>query len=296
MNLTSSIALATHNGEDYISDQLNSIANQTQPPDELIISDDLSTDRTLELIQKFSQTAPFPVRLYITKNRLGYIKNFEKAAALCNGDIVFFCDQDDIWVPQKIEIVVSVFSREPEVGQVLHFCDFINERGETTSQPDPLFGLENIEIDKMPAEIKENGTRIFINNRPFGWYGCMYAYRRIWNHAIIPFFPTGGHDSWSLHIIGALAESRFLSARLIHRRLHGKNTTAKHSNPLFRFLRRQDILLRSLAKGHSRLAFKRAILDRITKQSYIRYPDIPKTLKSSISLRGRLLKIRRAWF
>lgn len=296
MNLTSSVALATYNGENYISAQLNSIANQTHLPNELVICDDLSTDRTLELIKTFSQTAPFPVRLHTSQKRLGYIKNFEKAAALCGGDVVFFCDQDDIWVPQKIEIVISVFSREPEVGQVLHFCDFINEYDEGINRPDPLFGLDNIDINKMPNEIKGNGTMIFINNRPFGWYGCMYAYRRIWNHAIIPFFPTGGHDSWSLHIIGALAETRFLPARLIHRRLHGANTTAKHVNPLFRFLKRQSILLQSLTRGHSRLAFKRAILYRILKQPYIRYPDIPQTLKSSISLRGRLLKIRRSWF
>lgn len=296
MNITSSIALATHNGEKFIFAQLNSIANQTQLPDELIICDDLSTDNTLEIIKKFSKTVPFPVYLHTTQDRLGYIKNFEKAAALCTGDIVFFCDQDDIWDRQKIEIVISIFAREPEVGQVLHFCDFINEYDEDINRPDPLFGPDSININEMPNEIKENGTMVFINNRPFGWYGCMYAYRRIWNHATIPFFPTGGHDSWSLHIIGALAESRFLPAKLIHRRLHGANTTAKHLNPIFRFLKRQSELIKNITKGHSRSAFKKAILYRISKQPYIRYPNIPHTLEFSISLRGRFLKIRQSWF
>ena len=91
-----SIAMATYNGERYIAEQLSSIAHQTRLPDELVLSDDASTDGTLDIVKDFMKCAPFPIRLLVNRNRLSSSRNFEVAMRACNGDIIFLCDQDDV--------------------------------------------------------------------------------------------------------------------------------------------------------------------------------------------------------
>ncbi len=88
-----SIALATYNGELYVSELLNSILDQTTLPDELIISDDSSTDSTLEIVNEFARNATFSVKILINKKRLGSTGNFEVAIRASSGDIIFPCDQ-----------------------------------------------------------------------------------------------------------------------------------------------------------------------------------------------------------
>ncbi len=91
-----SIALAAYNGEAYIWDQLKSLANQTYLPQELIVCDEGSVDRTLYWVEKFAEIAPFPVYIYRNERPLGLADNFLRAASLCEGDLIAFCNQDEI--------------------------------------------------------------------------------------------------------------------------------------------------------------------------------------------------------
>lgn len=102
---TVSIALCTHNGGEFLSDQLKSIQHQTLQPNEIIICDDDSSDGTLEIIQKFSES--LPIKLFQNSPALGIIKNFEYAVSLCTSEIIFLCDQDDYWLHHKIETLVN---------------------------------------------------------------------------------------------------------------------------------------------------------------------------------------------
>ncbi|CAL4869881.1 hypothetical protein MMA231_04173 (plasmid) [Asticcacaulis sp. MM231] len=97
--------MATCNGATFLEAQLSSLAKQTRWPDELVISDDASTDDTLTIAAAFAKTAPFPVVLSKNDTRLGFQDNFLKAARLCSGRYVAFCDQDDVWFPEKLSIV-----------------------------------------------------------------------------------------------------------------------------------------------------------------------------------------------
>lgn len=97
-----SIAMATYNGGKYIAEQLASIAGQEKLPFELVICDDGSSDDTLEIAGRFRDTAPFPVRIIRNDVNLGYTDNFLKAAKLCKGEWISFCDQDDFWFPNKL--------------------------------------------------------------------------------------------------------------------------------------------------------------------------------------------------
>lgn len=122
-----SVAMCTYNGERYLQEQLDSIAAQTCLPDELVVCDDCSNDRTLEILQMFESKVSFPVQLHINQENLGTIKNFEKAIDLCTGDIIVLSDQDDIWKFHKIETISQVFTQNPELGYVFSNAELINE-------------------------------------------------------------------------------------------------------------------------------------------------------------------------
>jgi glycosyltransferase involved in cell wall biosynthesis len=105
--------MATYNGARFIEDQLESIARQTRPPDELVVSDDGSTDATEDIIRRFAKDAPFPVHFRKNENRLGFGENFIQTALRCSGKWIAFCDQDDVWLPKKLELCLQEIDRGP---------------------------------------------------------------------------------------------------------------------------------------------------------------------------------------
>ncbi len=98
-----SIAMCTYNGQRFLAQQLQSFLDQTVQPDELVVCDDVSSDDSVAVVEAFAARAPFAVRVFRNPQNLGYIRNFEQAIAQCTGDLVFLCDQDDVWDPHKIE-------------------------------------------------------------------------------------------------------------------------------------------------------------------------------------------------
>lgn len=98
-----SVALATHNAERYLGPLLESLAQQSLPPHELVVCDDASGDSTVDRIEAFARSAPFPVRLERRGEWRGHVATFMDAAHLCRGDAVAFCDADDVWLHSKLE-------------------------------------------------------------------------------------------------------------------------------------------------------------------------------------------------
>src|SRR5688572_21636686 len=107
--------MCTYNGAAHVREQLDTIGNQTRPPDELIICDDRSNDQTPDIIRDFAATAKFPVRLHINEMTLRSSPNFQKTISLCTGDIIALADQDDLWKPNKLERFEEAFNRDPEL-------------------------------------------------------------------------------------------------------------------------------------------------------------------------------------
>lgn len=99
--------MATYNGEKYIKEQLITILNQTRKPNEIIICDDCSSDRTVEYIKDIEKLYPKFVKLIQNNINLGFSKNFEKACRLCSGEYIFFADQDDVWELNRIEQMLN---------------------------------------------------------------------------------------------------------------------------------------------------------------------------------------------
>lgn len=134
LNINVSVAIATYNGERYIHEQLASIARQTVLPFELIICDDVSTDKTAEIAEQFAKDTSFTVKVVRNDVNLGYAQNFNKVLHLCSGDIVFLCDQDDVWLPNKIERVLRCFERQARAVLVIHDLEFCTESLEPIGQ------------------------------------------------------------------------------------------------------------------------------------------------------------------
>lgn len=114
-----SIALAVYNGERFIREQLESYLAQSRLPDEVVVNDNASTDRTREIVREFAARAPFAVKLNVNERNLGVARNFERAISSCTGDIVFLSDCDDVWLPHKLRRVEEVFIAEPSVGLLI---------------------------------------------------------------------------------------------------------------------------------------------------------------------------------
>ena len=128
---TVSVALASYNGAKYLREQLDSIARQTYLPSELVICDDGSSDRTLAIVEEFSGTANFQVRLYRNDERLGHRRNFLKCANLCRGDLIAFCDQDDIWLKDKLAVQSAHFERSSSTLMSYHNATLVDQTGRT---------------------------------------------------------------------------------------------------------------------------------------------------------------------
>jgi glycosyltransferase involved in cell wall biosynthesis len=205
---TISIAMATYNGEKYLPEQLASLRAQTTSPVELVVCDDMSSDNTFEILKEFAETSGIYVRAIRNETRLGYKKNFIKAASLCSGDVVAFCDQDDIWLPEKLEILQRTFLDSDGLSLTHDFSMFWTYRSET-----------------LPSYFEQ--LRLSGRSRACNIKGCTMAYRR---DLLDPFgWPDDAHgwahDSW-IALISAMQQRReFIDMALIKHRLHENNAS-----------------------------------------------------------------------
>ena len=123
--MKTSVALCTYYGEKYLAEQLDSVLSQENPVDEIVICDDGSTDNTHSILQDYQARFPELFRIFINEKNLGYVANFEKALSLCTGDLIFLCDQDDIWHQDKVKFILHYFKENPLIGVAAHNLDLI---------------------------------------------------------------------------------------------------------------------------------------------------------------------------
>lgn len=112
-----SVVMATYNGEGYIYEQMLSICHQTMPPDEVVIFDDCSKDQTVAVIRDFIESHGLGNwKLTVNQENKGWMRNFTEALKEAQGDYIFFSDQDDIWLEDKIEVMTSFMEGNPEIA------------------------------------------------------------------------------------------------------------------------------------------------------------------------------------
>lgn len=205
-----SIALCTYNGAKYLTEQLESLKNQTVRADEVIVCDDGSTDNTINILKKYEDI--LSIKLFVNEKSLGVTKNFEKAISLCSGDIIFLCDQDDIWEKNKIEKMSNVFVND-KIGITLCNGILIDERNKQIKDY-TLWG--SLGIDKID---RENFTvDVLLNKNVFT--GMSMAFRANLKQDILPISKNIFHDEWIGFICAYKSKVCFLEDKLVRRRIH----------------------------------------------------------------------------
>ena len=284
--IRASIALCTYNGERFLREQLASLVAQTVQPFEVIVCDDRSSDASVALVRQFAEKVPFPVTLFENKRNLGYVKNFEQAIARCNGDVIFLCDQDDIWHVEKIERCLEVFETNPDVGLVLHGFNWVDPDGAPYPGPSDRHGEERLSAEQLPQAFEGISIEVFMSPYPRAWCGCMMAFRRLFVTDIVPIFPGKGHDDWILKLLGALTDVRFLVDPLVNYRIHASNLNGRDvSKRTMMSYRWHRFLFKAgrIVRGHSKRGFYDAILRRIGQSAKpVRYPRLIQKYRDQI--------------
>ena len=215
-----SIVLATFNGERYLRAQLESLERQSLTPLELVIADDKSSDRTVEIIAEFAQTANFPVHYSVNSERLGYTRNFLAAVKSSRGRYIAFCDQDDIWTREKLAVVAAAISgsaNPPDL--ILHTCKLL--RG------------ENLDPAPFPPHLQQSGTFPPLQLDPLAIVPghSIIARRELIDlvsrlHGLLPkeVFVARGHDDLSIFLGTVIGKTEVVAYPLVYWRQHDGNT------------------------------------------------------------------------
>lgn len=213
-----SIAMCTYNGGPYLREQLDSIARQTRLPDELIVSDDGSNDETLNILQEFASSSPFPVHVSVNERTLGTTKNSEKAMRACGGDIIVPCDQDDVWYSDKLELIEAEFISAPGIGLVFSEAEMVDV--ELRPQRWNLF--RTVGFDRRKQKLVNEGKTLDVLMAQTVVGGATMAFRSRFRELILP-IPSEGpliQDGWIVLMIAAVAEVAFIDKPLIKYRQH----------------------------------------------------------------------------
>lgn len=253
-----SIALATFNGERFLHQQLDSLLSQTYSNFEIVVSDDNSKDSTQQILEEYKKNDS-RVTWSVNPSPSGFIKNFERAISLCRGEIIFLCDQDDIWYENKIAAHVDAY-KDSSAQWVYNEVRLVNERG--------------TDIGRLTDSIPE-----YYKKRPLlysTWgsciLGCSTSYRSHLLHGIWPadrYAP--GHDSW-IQLAIFPAKSFHIPAILQDYRQHPQNVFGirESSQNEHDAIVGNMLYLKNLVKNDRLQAWKRFFLFSIIIAKYMR--------------------------
>lgn len=214
-----SVCIATHNGEKNIKEQLDSILCQLSPEDEVVISDDGSTDSTLEIIKGYNDSRimifKFKQPSKTSHTHIYASRNFENALKHANGEYIFLSDQDDIWMPNKVAVCLDALKQN---DMIVHNMEIVNDYGECIGKT-----LYSGDIKKQNLWMI-GGT----------YYGCALAFKAKWLKKILP-FPHNLvlHDFWISYIIEKLGKTYYEINPLMYYRYRDESVSHKVNNSVY---------------------------------------------------------------
>lgn len=211
------VLVATYNGEKYLREQLDSIIKQTYKNIRILISDDCSKDRTQEILQEYEKKDD-RIKIFLHDRNLGSNKNFEFLLRQVESKFYMLSDQDDVWLPEKIEKTIQ---KQKETGADLVFGDLevVNEKLETIYPSFGDFMLLNRKINKYIGSYKVNYLYNVVT-------GCTILSTKEFIEKILP-FPTDSkyliHDHWIGIVIALNGKLAYMPEKYIKYRQHGNN-------------------------------------------------------------------------
>jgi len=213
-----SVAMCTFDGDGFVQEQLESIINQTRPPDEIVICDDHSSDGTVQIIRNILAKISISCMLIENERNLGVNKNFEKAIRYCTGNIIFTADQDDCWLEDKIEFVESQFNANAKT--LLVFTD-----GHVVDENLKSLNSNLWDVFHFPFEKDVTGNmsllELLLNRNVVT--GATMAFRSELCELILPFGEGWFFDHWIAIIATIRGGVQALPEKAIKYRMHGKN-------------------------------------------------------------------------
>jgi hypothetical protein len=232
-----SIALASYNGAKFIGEQLASFAAQTHPPFELQVGDDGSGDGTLDVVEEFARSATFPIHSVRNSQNLGFADNFLGTAERCSGDWIAFADQDDVWLPNKLERIAEAIEShaKDELALVAHKVEVTDAQLRPTG--------------RRPGWLDWSGTNLKPRLGRRGLWsigGCVIVFRadlvreidwrdrpfneNAWRNLGCPKQSMDPHDRWVCLLANALGATLLLDEKLGLFRRHEAAGTGRHVN------------------------------------------------------------------
>lgn len=211
-----SVGICTHNGEKFIAEQLESIIGQSVTPDEIILTDDASKDKTVEISRMILENSNIYHQVISYDSHQGILKNFSNCLGMCTGDVIFSCDQDDIWMPNKIEKFISHF----EQG-----CSFVYSNARVVDINRNI--LEENFWACYGIDFKKISTREFssVLLRNCCIAGCNMAFTKELYDKVKPIPFHYLHDGWLAICAPWFGKIAFIDEPLIEYRRHGKNVS-----------------------------------------------------------------------
>ena len=198
-------------------EQLQSLANQTLLPSEVVITDDCSTDNTFEIIQEFGKA--LNIKYFQNEKPLKVTKNFEKAISLCTGDIILMCDQDDLWHADKLTKIHAYFQENPTSLAVFSDAELVDEKGVSLGK-NFWSAVRFHQVQRNDWKAGHSVEILLAGNRSAG---CMMAFRKELKEVILPFpthIPEMIHDNWITIVAAMLDSMGMIEEKLVSYRQH----------------------------------------------------------------------------
>ncbi|KGM45898.1 glycosyltransferase family 2 protein [Neobacillus niacini] len=214
-----SVAMATYNGEKYLEQQIDSILMQLGSEDELIISDDHSSDQTIAIIERYLKNDQ-RVKLF-TNEESGVTSNFENAIKRTQNDIIFLSDQDDIWKPEKVKTVKSYYEKHPNIQMIMSDITVVDNQLNTT----------------IESFFHYRGSRAGVIKNIFknSYIGCAMSFRKELKTKILP-IPRNVpmHDMWIGLVADMNKSALLIPEKLIYYRRHDATVTTVENTSSFK--------------------------------------------------------------
>ena len=286
-----SVAIATYNGSKYISKQLDSIMNQSYLPDEIVISDDCSTDDTVKIIYSYAKKYNHITwKVIQSENNVGYIKNFLKAIQSTTEEIIILCDQDDLWDKDKIKFFKMCFETHKNMISLHTDYSIINKNGDI---------LREREIHYLRYIHKYNVKQFC---KRLNYCGMSSAFHKCIKDDLLSINPDMilTHD-WTIHALSVLNNGMYISNKVTsYRRYHENNVALNFQKKVIRngIIQRIDvidnyikyyILLDNLSKKFGKLDTDRDYyISKIIEinKNRIKYLSMRKIIKWIISIKN----------
>lgn len=205
-----SVCMATYNGARYLNQQIESILEQLEDSDELVVVDDASTDESAQIVRSYNDPR---VRLVVNDHNVGHVRSFEVGMTFSTGDIVMLSDQDDVWADGRVTCILRALEGG---GMIASNFDYLPS------------AVEGPRLGELPARssLVVDLVALALGRRPY--YGCTMAFTRDFVDLALP-FPSGtrAHDHW-LAILGLTSRRlRHAPEVTVHRRLHDDNLSPR---------------------------------------------------------------------